>query len=58
MAVQRTLGHATAMLTLDRYGHLLDDDLGHLAANLNATRVYSLRTGAEKKKVVPLRDPV
>src|SRR6202011_2697565 len=25
--VQRLLGHATAAMTLDRYGHLLDDDL-------------------------------
>ena len=25
--VQRLLGHATAAMTLDRYGHLLNDDL-------------------------------
>jgi integrase len=29
--VQRLLGHATAAMTLDRYGHLLDDDLSGVA---------------------------
>jgi integrase len=29
--VQRLLGHATAAMTLDRYGHLLDDDLSKVA---------------------------
>lgn len=57
-AVQRMLGHATATLTLDRYGHLFDDDLDHLAANLGESRAYSLRTEGEKKKVVPLRKSV
>src|SRR5690606_5022455 len=57
-AVQRMLGHKTATLTLDRYGHLFDDDLDHLAANLSESRAYSLRTEAEKKKVVPLRKTV
>ena len=32
--VQRMLGHATAAMTLDRYGHLLDDDLAGVAAAL------------------------
>lgn len=57
-AVQRMLGHATATLTLDRYGHLFDDDLDHLAANLGESRAYSLRTEEEKKKVVPIRKTV
>lgn len=57
-AVQRMLGHATATLTLDRYGHLFDDDLDHLAANLGESRAYSLRTEEEKKKVIPLRNTV
>lgn len=57
-AVQRMLGHATATLTLDRYGHLFDDDLDHLAANLGESRAYSLRTPEEKKKVVPIRKSV
>lgn len=34
--VQRMLGHATAAMTLDRYGHLLDDDLSGVAAALGA----------------------
>jgi len=29
--VQRLLGHATAAMTLDRYGHLLSDDLADVA---------------------------
>jgi integrase len=29
--VQRILGHATAAMTLDSYGHLLDDDLAGVA---------------------------
>ncbi|BBY04696.1 hypothetical protein MNVI_00140 [Mycobacterium noviomagense] len=29
--VQRLLGHATAAMTLDRYGHLLSDDLASVA---------------------------
>lgn len=57
-AVQRMLGHATATLTLDRYGHLFDDDLDHLAANLGESRAYSLRTEGEKRKVVQLRKTV
>jgi integrase len=28
---QRLLGHATAAMTLDRYGHLLNDDLSDVA---------------------------
>lgn len=32
--VQRLLGHATAAMTLDRYGHLMDDDLAGVAAAL------------------------
>jgi integrase len=30
-AVQRMLGHKTASITLDRYGHLYDEDLVTLA---------------------------
>ncbi|MGN7227386.1 tyrosine-type recombinase/integrase [Dietzia maris] len=55
-AVQRMLGHASATLTLDRYGHLFDDDLDHLAANLSESRAYSLRTEGEKKKIFPIRN--
>lgn len=34
-AVQRLLGHATASMTLDLYGHLYDDDLLAVAERLN-----------------------
>lgn len=34
-AVQRMLGHASATLTLDRYGHLFPDELDALAASLD-----------------------
>nr|WP_084721665.1 tyrosine-type recombinase/integrase [Rhodococcus marinonascens] len=44
--VQRMLGHKTATLTLDRYGHLFPDDLDAVAQSLDAA--YRLRTeGAE-----------
>ncbi|MDV3129101.1 site-specific integrase [Mycobacterium sp. 21AC1] len=32
--LQRLLGHATASMTLDRYGHLMDEDLGKVADQL------------------------
>jgi integrase len=34
-AVQRSLGHASAAVTLDRYSHLYDDDLEALADALD-----------------------
>lgn len=37
--VQRMLGHASAALTLDRYGHLFDDDLDTVADALGALRL-------------------
>src|SRR5882672_6784199 len=45
--VQRLLGHATAAMTLDRYGHLLNDDLSGVAAALGKaidSTAISLRT--------------
>jgi integrase len=35
--VQRLLGHASAAMTLDLYGHLLSDDLSKVAAQLSKT---------------------
>ncbi len=35
-SVQRMLGHASATLTLDRYGHLFPDELDDVAARLVA----------------------
>jgi hypothetical protein len=34
-AVQTLLGHATAVMTLDRYGHLLSDDLDQVMGALD-----------------------
>lgn len=45
--VQRLLGHKTAALTLDRYGHLYGDDLDAVAEAFDATvkaAAYDLRT--------------
>jgi integrase len=44
--VQRMLGHATAAMTLDLYGHLLDEDLSGVADALGKaieTAAVSLR---------------
>ena len=46
--VQKLLGHKTAVLTLDRYGHLLPDDLDAVATAFDAaaeSTAYQLRTG-------------
>jgi integrase len=40
-AVQNTLGHKSAAVTLDRYGHLFPDELEQLAAQLD--RAYTAR---------------
>jgi integrase len=41
-AVQAQLGHATASITLDTYGHLFPDELDQLAGRLEAARVVAL----------------
>lgn len=46
--VQRLLGHASAAMTLDRYGHLFEDDLATVAESLGS---------AIKASAVPLRYP-
>ncbi|ORX21857.1 integrase [Mycobacterium xenopi] len=46
--VQRLLGHASAAMTLDLYGHLFDDDLAGVAAALSK---------AIKRTAVSLRYP-
>jgi integrase len=46
--LQTLLGHKTATLTLDRYGHLFPDDLGRIADAFDAaaeSTAYWLRTG-------------
>lgn len=40
-AVQRMLGHASAAMTLDVYGHLFDDDLDAVSAALDEARARS-----------------
>lgn len=56
-AVQAMLGHATASVTLDRYGHLYADDLEGLRGSLEST-AYPLRTdgaaeGSEHEVIPP-----
>jgi integrase len=46
--VQRLLGHKTAVLTLDRYGHLFPDDLEAVAAAFNSA-ADDLRTIAPSR---------
>ena len=53
--LQTLLGHKTATLTLDRYGHLFPDDLGRIADAFDAaaeTTADWLRTG-QRLKAVP-----
>ena len=38
--VQSMLGHASAAMTLDRYGHLFGDELDAVADRTDATRAY------------------
>jgi len=61
-AVQKQLGHATASITLDTYGHLFPDELPALAERLDATRAGALaaRRAAQSRTpdgpvVIPLR---
>jgi integrase len=56
-AVQRQLGHATASITLDTYGHLFPDELEALAGRLEDARAEALATLARTQcgpAVVPL----
>jgi integrase len=48
--VQKLLGHKTAVLTLDRYGHLFPDDLDAVAAAFDSA-ADDLRTGPQLKPV-------
>ena len=41
-AVQKQLGHATASITLDTYGHLFPDELDQLAERLEDVRARAL----------------
>jgi hypothetical protein len=58
-AVQRQLGHATASITLDVYGHLFPDELDALAGRLEDARADALATLAGTQRgpaIVRLRD--
>jgi integrase len=61
-AVQRQLGHATASITLDTYGHLFPDELDALAAHLEDLHDRALAARAAEvwphggPDVVPLRE--
>jgi integrase len=51
-AVQAQLGHASATVTLDRYGHLFPDELEHLSERLDRAR-----TGVHSEPVWPHGGP-
>jgi integrase len=58
-AVQKQLGHATASITLDVYGHLFPDELDALAGRLERARSEALTELARTQRgpaVVPLRE--
>ena len=55
-AVQKQLGHATASITLDTYGHLFPDELDALAGRLEDARTEALAALARTQRgpaVVP-----
>ena len=56
--VQKLLGHKSAVLTLDRYGHLFPDDLDAVADAFDAaakSTADALRTGRPLKAIKPPR---
>ena len=55
-AVQAQLGHATASITLDTYGHLFPDELDALAERLEDLRARAL-TARRAAEVSPQRRP-
>jgi Phage integrase family len=59
-AVQKQLGHATASITSDAYGHLFPDELEALAGRLEDARteeaLASLARTQRGPAVVPLRE--
>ena len=52
--VQKLLGHKTAVLTLDRYGHLFSDDLDSVADAFDA----AAQTTADDLRTIPALKPV
>ncbi len=47
--VQRLLGHKTATMTLDNYGHLYPDELDEVAQQMGTDCLYPVRTGQLSK---------
>ncbi|HEX8135343.1 MAG TPA: tyrosine-type recombinase/integrase [Actinomycetes bacterium] len=59
-AVQKQLGHASASITLDRYGHLFPDELDQLAERLGRARADAISGGVKphgSPEVVALLTP-
>jgi integrase len=57
-AVQAQLGHKSAVVTLDRYGHLWPDELGDLAERLDRARAAAVAAEVSPQRrptVVPIR---
>ena len=55
-AVQRMLGHASAVMTLDRYADLFDDDLDAVATRLNAVREAAVAQALPSRSVTSIGD--
>jgi integrase len=53
--VQQLLGHATATMTLDNYGHLYEDDLDEVAQQMGMKCVYPVRTGKASEGGLPAK---
>lgn len=54
--MQKQLGHATASITLDTYGHLFPDELDQLAERLENVRARAL-TARRPAELSPQRRP-
>jgi integrase len=52
--VQTMLGHKSATMTLDLYGHLFADQLDHLADAMDAARTASVRDHARQLPAAPV----
>jgi integrase len=55
-AVQKRMGHATAAMTLDVYGHLFPDELDSIAERLDQVRADALEA-RRASRVWPQRGP-
>ncbi len=53
-AVQKTLGHKSATVTLDRYGHLFPDELESAADRLDRARTHALADPGRTRQVPPV----